>query len=65
VVGGNVHSISEREPVEGEPTFRHWHPAAVAGLRLTLDRRSLANVAIDLAVAPGGVSGYVNFNESF
>lgn len=65
VLGGNVHAISEREPLEGEPTFRRWHPAAVAGLRLTLDRRSLANVAIDLAIATGGVSGYVNFNEAF
>ncbi|HSM91681.1 MAG TPA: hypothetical protein VLT47_02280 [Anaeromyxobacteraceae bacterium] len=65
VVGANVHSVSDREPLEGEPEFRRWHPAAVAGLRLTLDRRSLAALAVDLAVAPGGVSAYVSFNEAF
>lgn len=65
VVGGNVHSVSDRDVIEGEPSFRHWWPAAVAGLRLTLDKRSLANVAIDFAVRPGGTAAYLNFNEAF
>lgn len=65
VVGANVHSASDRELIEGEPRFRVWHPAAVAGLRLTLDRRSLANVALDFAARPDGVAVYVNFNEAF
>jgi hypothetical protein len=57
--------VSDREPVEGEPRFRVWHPAAVAGLRLTLDRRSLSNVAVDFAARQGGIAFYVNFNEAF
>jgi hypothetical protein len=65
VIGGNVHSVSDREPVEGAPRFHRWHPAAVGGLRLTLDRRSLTNVALDLAVASDGVAAYLNFNEAF
>lgn len=64
-LGANVHSVSDRDALEGVPAFNHWHPAAVAGIRLTIDRRSLANVAIDLAVRPGGVAAYLNFNEAF
>jgi hypothetical protein len=65
VVGGNVHSVSDREPIEGEPRFRRWYPAAVAGLRFTLDRRSLSNIALDFALRPGGVAVYLNANEAF
>jgi hypothetical protein len=65
VVGGNVHSVSDREAIEGEPEFRHWHPAAVAGLRFMIDRRSFSNIALDLALRPGGFAVYLNANEAF
>jgi hypothetical protein len=65
VAGVNVHAVSDRTSDLTWPTFPTWHPAAVVGLRLTLDRRSMTSLAADLALRPGGVAGYVNFNEAF
>ena len=66
VVGANMHGVSERAEAVGQPHVREWSPAAVAGLRLLLDRSSRSNVTLDVALAPGGrVSFYVNANECF
>jgi hypothetical protein len=64
-VGGSLHSASDRDDVRGWPDFRYVSPAASAGVRLTLDRRSLASLAFDLAWRPGGLGGYVAFNQAF
>ena len=63
--GVNVHAVSDRTSDAQWPTFPTWHPAAVAGLRLTLDRRSMTCLTLDGAVRPGGFTGYINFNEAF
>jgi hypothetical protein len=64
-LGTSVHAVSDREATRGWPEFRRAFPAASAGLRFTLDRRSLSSLALDLGWRPGGHGGYVAFNQAF
>ncbi|MFT3914088.1 MAG: hypothetical protein QM704_08215 [Anaeromyxobacteraceae bacterium] len=64
-LGGSMHAASDRDDVRGWPDFNRAWPAASGGLRLTMDRRSLASLAADVAWRPGGFTGYVAFNQAF
>jgi hypothetical protein len=64
-LGTSVHAVSAEDGGGHAPDFRRAWPAASAGVRLTLDRRSLSSLALDVGWRPGGHGEYIAFNQAF